>query len=263
MITGLITAGFAILGLAVGSFLNVCIDRLPAGESIVRLSSHCESCRTPIRRRHLIPVLSYLWLRGRCRYCGAHIPLRVLLVELTAAALFAALSWHYGMTPQLVMALVYACLFLLIFVIDLEHQLILEVIIYPAIALAFIFSFFWGGFGDYWPELGVASALLGGALGFVFMMLPYLLARARYGKEGMGEGDIYLAVFIGLATGFPLVIVALIMGIIAGGVVAVSLLLLKLRKRKDPIPFGPFLAAAAMATLVWGMPILEWYSGLV
>jgi leader peptidase (prepilin peptidase)/N-methyltransferase len=263
MITCLTSAGFAILGLAVGSFLNVCIDRLPAGESVIRLPSHCESCKTRIKWRHLAPVFSYLWLRGRCRYCGAHIPLRVLLVELATAVLFGLLAWHYGMTPQLVMALVYACLFLLIFVIDLEQQMILYIVIFPGMALAFIFSFFWGGFGEYWPGLGVASALLGGAVGFVFMILPYLLARARYGKEGMGEGDIYLAILIGLATGFPLVIAALIMGIVAGGVVAVSLLLLKLRKRKDPIPFGPFLAAAAMATLVWGVPILDWYSGLI
>jgi prepilin signal peptidase PulO-like enzyme (type II secretory pathway) len=192
-----------------------------------------------------------------------------MFVELATAIIFGLLTWHYGLSPQLIMALIYACLFLIIFVIDLERQLILYAVIFPAMALAFIFSFFWGGFGEYWPHIanapldGMASALFGGAVGLVFMILPYLVSRAHYGTEGMGQGDIYLAALIGLATGFPLVIVALIMGIIVGGVVAVSLLLLKLKKRKDPIPFGPFLAAAAVVTLIWGVQILDWYSGLM
>jgi len=273
MTTYIVSAALAIVGLAVGSFLNVCIDRLPADESVIRLPSHCNSCKQKLQWRYLIPVFSYLWLRGRCRYCGAYIPIRIMFVELATAIMFGLLTWHYGLSPQLVMALIYACLFLIIFVIDLERQLILYAVIFPAMALAFIFSFFWGGFGEYWPQAsiantntyldGTASALLGGAVGLVFMILPYLVSRAHYGTEGMGQGDIYLAVLIGLATGFPLVIVALIMGIIVGGVVAVSLLLLKLKKRKDPIPFGPFLAAAAMVTLVWGVQILDWYSGLM
>ena len=266
----IVSTALAIVGLAVGSFLNVCIDRLPADESIIRLPSHCNSCKRKLQWRYLVPVFSYLWLRGRCHYCGARIPIRLPLVELATAIIFGLLTWHYfDQSPQLVMALIYACLFLLIFVIDLERQLILYVVIFPGMALAFIFSFFWGGFGPYWPHIanayldGMASALLGGAVGLVFMMLPYLVSRAHYGTEGMGQGDIYLAALIGLATGFPLVIVALIMGIIIGGIVAVSLLLLKIRKRKDPIPFGPFLAAAAMVTLIWGAQILDWYSGLV
>jgi len=279
IVSYIVSAALAIVGLAVGSFLNVCTDRLPADESVIRLPSHCNSCKRKLQWRYLIPVFSYLWLRGRCRYCEAHIPLRIPLVELATAIIFGLLTWHYGLSPQLVMALIYACLFLIIFVIDLERQLILYAVIFPAMALAFIFSFFWGGFGAYtasstawwttWPHIanahldGMTSALLGGAVGLVFMILPYLVSRAHYGTEGMGQGDIYLAVLIGLATGFPLVIVALIMGIIVGGVVAVSLLLLKLKKRKDPIPFGPFLAAAAMVTLVWGVQILDWYSGLM
>ncbi len=267
----LIILGFAFFGMAVGSFLNVCIDRLPAGESIIRLPSHCESCKRRIRWRDLVPVFSYMWLRGRCRHCGERIPLRLPLVELATGVIFGLLAWHYGLNPQLIMALVYVCLFLLIFVIDLEQQMVLYAVVLPAIALAFIFSFFWGGFGDYWPQSGIANtyldglacAFFGGAVGFVFMIVPYIIARMHYGEEGMGQGDIYLAVLIGMATGFPLVIMALIMGIIAGGIAAVALIALKIRKRKDPIAFGPFLAAAAMLILVWGAPIMEWYSGLV
>jgi leader peptidase (prepilin peptidase)/N-methyltransferase len=186
-------------------------------------------------------------------------------VELGAALIFGLLAWNFGPGLELAFALIYACIFLVIFVIDLEHQLILDMVVYPAMALAFIFSFFWFGAGDYphWPQAGVLSALLGGAAGLVFMIIPYFIARAFYGKEGMGEGDVYLGALIGLVTGFPLVFVALIIGILGGGVVAVGLLALRIKKRRDPIPFGPFLAAAAMVTLIWGLPILDWYTGLV
>ena len=249
---------FAILGLAVGSFLNVCIDRLPAGKSIVRVPSHCNSCNQGLKARDLVPVFSYLWLRGRCRYCGARIPVRLPIVELATAVIFAFLTWHYGLGLELAIALIYASLFLLIFVIDLEQGLMLNIVVYPGLALAFVFSFFWPGFEQFWPEFGVANALLGAALGFGVMLLPFLISRG-----GMGGGDVMLAGLIGMVTGFPLVFLALLLGIVVGGLVAIFLLVFRLRTRKDPIPFGPFLAAAAMVTLIWGQPIYNWYIGLL
>jgi leader peptidase (prepilin peptidase)/N-methyltransferase len=257
MTTVLAAIGLAVVGLAMGSFLNVCIDRLPAGKSIIRLRSHCDSCGQGLQNRDLIPFYSYLRLRGRCRHCGARIPLRILLVEMGTALIFGLLTWHFGPGLELAFALIYACIFIVILAIDLEHQLILDVVVYPAMVLAFIFSFFWTGFSG-WPAMGVLNALLGGAVGFAFMLVPFLISRG-----GMGGGDVMLAALIGLVVGYPLVIVALLMGILAGGVVAVCLLALGIKKRKDPIPFGPFLAAAAMVTLIWGLPILEWYTGLV
>jgi len=249
---------FALLGLTVGSFLNVCIDRLPARKSIIRLPSHCNSCNQSLMARDLVPVFSYLWLRGRCRYCGARIPIRLPIVELATCFLFAFLTWHYGLSPQLAMALVYACLFLTIFVIDLEQGLILNSVVYPGMALALIFSFFWPWPDIIWPNIGVLSALLGGAVGFGFMLLPYLISRG-----GMGGGDVMLAGLIGMVTGFPLVFVALLLGILVGGLFAILLLIFRLRTRKDPIPFGPFLAAAAIVALLWGQAILDWYQGLL
>ena len=249
--------GLAIVGLAVGSFLNVCIDRLPAGQSIIRLRSHCGSCNQKLQNRDLIPLFSYLRLRGRCRHCGAHIPLRILLVELGTALIFGLLTWHFGLSLELAFALIYACIFLAILVIDLEHQLVLDIVVYPAMVVALIFSVFWTGFGG-WPAMGILNSLLGGAVGFAFMLVPFLISRG-----GMGGGDVMLAALIGLVVGYPLVIVALLMGILGGGLVAVSLLALRLKKRKDPIPFGPFLAVAAVITLIWGLPILDWYTGLV
>jgi leader peptidase (prepilin peptidase)/N-methyltransferase len=255
---------FALFGLAVGSFLNVCSDRLPAGKSIIGPPSYCDSCNRKIQARDLVPLFSYIWLRGRCRYCAARIPLRVPLVELATAIIFALLTWHYGLNLQLAIVLIYACIFLVIFVIDLEHQLVLDIVVYPAIVLALIFSPFWDGFSE-WPSPGILNALMGGAVGFAFMGTVYLIALWRYRSVGggMGLGDVTLATLIGVATGFPLVLVALLLGILVGGLVAVSMLLLRLRKGKEAIPFGPFLAAATMVTLLWGQEIMDWYTGLL
>lgn len=264
MTTSLTIAIFALLGLAVGSFLNVCIDRLPIGKSIIRLPSHCESCNQKLRARDLVPLFSYLWLRGHCRYCRAKIPLRLPLVELATALIFASLTWHYGPGLQLAIALIYSCLFLVIFAIDLERRLILDIVVYPAMVLALIFSSFWNGFGE-WPSPGILNALLGGVVGFGFMGSIYLIALWRYRSVGggMGLGDVTLAGLIGIVTGFPLVFVALLLGILSGGVVAISLLIVRLRRGKDPIPFGPFLAVATMVALLWGQGILDWYTGLL
>jgi len=257
--SAIITLCLALLGLAVGSFLNLCIDRLPKDKSIVRPGSHCDSCNQSLKAVDLVPVFSYIWLKGRCRYCGARIPLRSPVVEFATAAIFAFLAWHYGLSLELAFAVVYAGIFIVIFAIDLEQELILNIVVFPALILAFAFSFFWGGFEELWPRIGpgfVLSALLGGAAGFVLMLLPYLLTRGR----GMGYGDVKLAAFIGLMSGFPLVLVALLVGIIAGGLVAVFLLLSRMVKsRKAAIPYGPFLAAGAMVALIWGDKIFQWW----
>jgi leader peptidase (prepilin peptidase)/N-methyltransferase len=255
--SAIVTTCFGLFGLLVGSFLNLCIDRLPAGKSIVKPRSHCDNCNRTLTAADLVPIFSYLWLRGRCRYCGVRIPLRNLLVELAAGSIFAYLAWHYGLSPELAFAIGYAGLFILIFAIDLEQGLVLNSVIIAGVMLAFAFSFFWGEFADFWPKVGpgiTLSALLGGAVGFILMLLPYLISRG-----GMGAGDVKLAGFIGLVVAFPQVLAALLVGIIIGGILAILLLLFRLRKRKEAIPFGPFLAVGAMVALIWGGQIIEWY----
>jgi leader peptidase (prepilin peptidase) / N-methyltransferase len=266
----------ALFGLFIGSLLNVCIDRVPAGESIVRPPSHCSACKKRIAQQDLIPIISYILLRGRCRYCGARIPIRILVVELTTCILFGLITWHFlsqhdNLSAHIAIPLIYTCIFIVIFFIDLEQQIIIvHPVVSMGIALALIFSLFWDGFGEYWPQAsiantyldGTASAILGGIVGFVFMMVPYLIARAHYKTEGMGQGDIYLAVLIGLVTGFPLVFLALMIGVIIGGVTAIVLVVLRRKKKKDMIPFGPFLSIGAMVAVIWGAQILHWYSGL-
>ena len=249
---------FALLGLAVGSFLNVCIDRLPQNKSIVFPPSHCEACRHKLTAKDLIPVFSYLRLRGRCRYCQAAIPRRLFWVELATAVIFALLYWHYGLSPALGIMAFYACLFTIIFVVDLEHGLILNKVVYPGMVVALLLALLPRPWLTQWVVTGITNAALGGAVGFVILLLIAIVSRG-----GMGWGDVKLAALIGLATGFPLVFFSLIMGAIIGGIVAVALIIAKKKTRRETIPFGPFLALAAMITLLWGSNILSWYLGLM
>ncbi len=253
----LLLALFAILGLAIGSFLNVCSDRLPGGRSIISPPSACAACKQRLRAGDLVPLFSYLWLRGRCRYCHTPIPRRIPALELAMGLIFPLLYWHHGLSLELGFSLVYACLFALIFVIDIEHQLILDKVVYPGMGLALALS-------PFYPALGVntamrpVSSIAGGAAGLAIMLLPFLISRG-----GMGMGDVKMAALVGLVTGFPKVFIALFLSVMAGGLVAVVLLALGLVKRRQPIPFGTFLAAGTMAVVVWGAEIQHWYQQVI
>ncbi len=249
---------FVLVGMTVASFLNVCIDRLPANESLIFPASHCSSCQRRLAAKDLIPVFSYLWLRGRCRYCQARIPRRILWVELGTGLLFGYLYWNYGLSAELAITAFYSCLFIVLMVIDLERGLILNKIVYPAMVVALLLS---ASFSIFLPDIEIVpfigKAAIGGGIGLVVFFLIVIISRG-----GMGWGDVKLAALIGLVAGFPLVLVALLIGIILGGVVAVILLGFKIKKRKEAIPFGPFLSLAAIATLLWGNSIISWYQGL-
>jgi len=179
-------------------------------------------------------------------------------VELATALIFGLLYWHYGSSVELGVMAFYACLFIIIFAIDLEHGLILNKVVYPGMVAALLLALL--------PQAGlaqqigtrVAYAALGGGIGFAIFLLIAIVSRG-----GMGWGDVKLAALIGLATGFPLVFLAIIMGAILGGIVAVALVIAKKRTSRQTIPFGPFLALAAMITLLWGSNILSWYLGLM
>jgi leader peptidase (prepilin peptidase)/N-methyltransferase len=249
---------FAILGLEVGSFLNVCIDRLPQNKSIAFPASHCEACQHKLGAKDLIPVFSYLRLRGRCRYCRASVPRRLFWVELATGVVFALLAWHYGLSPALGIMIFYACLFIVVSVIDLEHGLILNKVVYPSMVVALLLALISRPWLTQWIVPGIANAAIGGAIGFALFLLIALISRG-----GMGWGDVKLAGLIGLATGFPLVFLSVIMAAILGGIVAVVMVITKKRQRRQTIPFGPFLALAAMITLLWGSNIMNWYLGLM
>jgi leader peptidase (prepilin peptidase)/N-methyltransferase len=242
---------FGILGTAIGSFLNVVIDRLPADKSIVYPPSSCDGCQHRLAWSDLFPVFSYLLLRGRCRYCKAKIPQRVFWVELGTGLLTASLFWRFGWKPILPVSIVYSGVLIAIAVIDLNHQLILNKIVYPFLLIALIVNFF---VPDLFSWHNLLFGLLGGAVGFLILFLPALIYR-----KGMGWGDVKMAGLIGLMTGFPNVIAALFVGILLGGIIAILLLLFKKKNRKEGIPFGPYLAIGTIIALLWGTQIIHWY----
>jgi len=185
-------------------------------------------------------------------------------VELATGLIFAFLYWWCVVSnPELGIAAFgvlafYACLFTIISVIDLEHGLILNKVVYPSMVVALLLALLPQSWLTQWTITGIANAALGGAIGFAIFLLIAIASRG-----GMGWGDVKLAALIGLATGFPLVFFSIIMGAILGGIVAVALVIAKKRKRRETIPFGPFLALSAMVTLLWGSNILSWYLGLM
>ena len=249
-----------LLGIIIGSFLNVVADRLPTDKSIISPPSHCPACQHRLLTKDLVPIFSYLWLKGHCRYCGATIPMRSLMVELGIGILFAFLYWHYGLGWELVIAVFYCCLFVALLITDLEHTILPSKIVYPGIGAALIAATLGSIFG-FEPsvvansgfELWIVDAAIGGGIGFGFLLIVALISRG-----GMGGGDVKLAGLVGLVTGYPLVFIAMFLAIVSGGLVAAVLLLFKLKSRKDIIPFGPFLCLAAMATLFWGSDLLRW-----
>ena len=249
---------FFLLGMSIASFLNVCIDRLPAHQSLVFPPSHCTACNHRLAAKDLIPIFSYLCLRGRCHYCGAAIPRRILWVELGTAILFGLACWRFGVTIELAVALFYICIFMVLMVIDWEKGLILNKIVVPAIGAAIVIS---AAFSIFLPDIEIVPfigrAAAGGGIGLAIFLLIVIVSRG-----GMGWGDVKLAALIGLVTGFPFVFIALLIGVVLGGVAAALLLVFKIKRRKEAIPFGPFLAIAAIAVLLWGNSILSWYRGL-
>jgi leader peptidase (prepilin peptidase)/N-methyltransferase len=265
--TTTLTVLFTVVGVAIGSFLNVCIDRLPLNKSLLVPPSHCDSCQRRLSALDIIPLLSYLWLRGRCRYCRAWIPLRVPLVELLTGVLFFLAFWYYGLSAQFGITAFWCCVFLVIIFIDWEHKLVLNKVTYPMAAVALVIlavdSLTSGSLVP--GELAflplnkpiILSGVIGGAVGLGFFLLIMLIF-----PKGMGLGDVKLACLIGLVTGWPMVIVALLIGILIGGLVAVVLLSLRLKGRKDAVPYGTLLAIGPIVTLFWGMDIFHWYQNL-
>jgi leader peptidase (prepilin peptidase)/N-methyltransferase len=255
-----------VAGAAVGSFLNVVIDRVPEHKSIVNPPSHCDSCNRRLGVKDLIPVFSYIFLKGKCSTCGSRIPLRVLLVEIGTGLLFILLLWRFGPGLELLAMALYACIFIVMAMIDIKHGILPNSIIYPMMPVALVIfitigqnitglnsNFFHWDLG--FPYIAFfLNSLLGGATGFVFFLIIVLISRGA-----MGMGDVKLAALIGLMTGFPLVAVSLFISILSGGLIAIFLLLTRLRTRKDPVPFGPFLCLGALISLIWGRDIMLWY----
>src|SRR4030042_1462970 len=240
---------FTLIGIAIGSFLNVCIDRLPTRKSLVSPPSHCDACQRRLGLLDLVPILSYLILRGRCRYCGARIPIRVLLVEFLAGLIFFLAFWRFGLSAQFGVTVFWCCVFLVIIFIDWEHKLILNVITYPAIIIAIAIlaiHTYMSGVTLMPPEATLINGLISAAILFVFFFLIVVIR-----PDAMGMGDAKLVALIGLVSGFPLVVFSMLIGIVIGGIVAIILLATGKKGRQDVISYGPFLGIGPIVALIF------------
>lgn len=247
-------AVFFIFGTVIGSFLNVLADRLPQEQSVISPPSRCPACQRRLSVTDMIPVISWLALRGRCRTCDEKIPARVFWVEAATGLIFAYLYLYIGLSPLLWVGLFYAAVMVVIFVIDLEHQLILNNILTPAIIAAVVISLFSGQIESVPSFL---NAVIGAVAGFGIFLLVYIVSRG-----GMGEGDVKLGALAGAITGWPNVIVAVILSWVASGLVAIALLAFRRKGRREAIAFGPFLALSTLVTFLWGSQLIDWYLGL-
>lgn len=236
-----------LLGTIVGSFLNVCIDRLPRGASLSSPPSQCEACGRRLSPLELIPVLSYTALRGRCRTCGARFPARVVAVEAGTGLAFLLVFEQFGLSLQAGLAIAYTCLLIVIGVIDLEHHRVLNGLTYPAIALALAAA-------AVTPGRGLLSLLLGGLIGGGALLLLALVS-----PRAMGFGDVKLSFFLGLVLGYPLVVVGLFLAFVVGGLVSLGQLAAGKVRRGDAVAFGPYLALAGFAALLYGDRLLTWW----
>lgn len=245
----------AVLGLAVGSFLNVVVWRVPQRESVVTPGSHCPACDEPIRAHENIPVVSWLVLRGRCRACGNRISLRYPLVELGTAALWALLALRVGASWALPSYLVLGAALLALALIDLDTFLLPNAIVYP-LAVALVVLFGVGALGD--GDGGAwVRAVLGGLAAFGFFLVVHLVS-----PRGMGFGDVKLSFCLGVALGWLSwghVFLGIFLGFLIGATTGLVLIATGKRGRRDHVPFGPFLAAGALTAVLVGQPILDLY----
>jgi leader peptidase (prepilin peptidase) / N-methyltransferase len=241
----------SIFGAVIGSFLNVCIYRLPIGKSIVWPASACPSCGRELAWYENVPIISWLVLRGRCRTCRERISVRYPIIELLTAVMCATAFWYYGPTPLFVSRFIFGCALIVLFAIDLEHQLLPNVITLPGIVVGFVFSLVTGP-GYLSSLIGI---LVGGGLLFLVAEAYY---RVRH-EEGLGMGDVKMLAMIGAFLGWPATLMTLMMGSVAGSVVGVALIALKRGDMKYALPFGTFLAMGAALAATVGPDLLTWY----
>ena len=245
------------LGLIVGSFANVCIHRLPRQESVVWPRSHCPHCSAQIEWYDNIPLLSFVLLGGRCRRCAAPISWRYPVVEALTAALFVQSLAAFGPSLRAVQSMVLGTLLIIVFFVDLDHFIIPNRVTYPGIVAGLLFTVALSGW-----RAAAGAAATAAALGGAFVLINVVSARLL-GEEGMGLGDAKLAAMIGAFLGWPNGAVAILLGVFLGGAVGVCLLALRLKGRREHIPFGPALAAGALGAMWWGPGLLHWYLGRV
>lgn len=253
-VDALAVGALAVLGLVVGSFLNVCIYRLPRNESVVSPGSRCASCGYALRWFDNVPLLSYAALGGRCRRCRAPISIRYPIVELVTSVVFVAHYLTLGPDILLVPRLLFACSLIVLFAIDLDHRLLPNVITIPGVVVGFLFSLL--------VAPGPVSSLIGILVGGGVL---WLIGEAYYrysGQEGMGGGDVKMLAMVGAFLGWELTLVTLVLSSVLGSLVGVAVLATRRGGMKYALPYGTFLALGALVASLVGRQIVTWYVGL-
>jgi leader peptidase (prepilin peptidase)/N-methyltransferase len=243
----------AVVGLCIGSFLNVCIYRLPRGQSLVAPPSRCPSCERPLRWYHNIPIVSWLVLRGRCGHCQAPISMQYPIIELVTALIWVLIVWLTPAGWLLASRLVFATALIVLFMIDLEHQLLPNVITLPGIVVGLAFSFV----APPGPADSALGVLLGGGVLYAIAAAYYLLRK----EEGMGMGDVKMLAMVGAFLGWRAVLLTLVLSSFAGAVIGMALVGLQRGSMRYALPFGTFLAVGALIAMLFGEDLLTWYFG--
>lgn len=246
-----------ILGLLIGSFLNVCIYRIPRGENIAYPPSHCTSCGSNIKSYDLIPVLSWSFLRGRCRSCKEKISIRYTLIELVTAMLFLLTYLKYGVSMELVQYLVLIPFLLVVAMIDYDTMEVYTTTTWLAIAAGIVLIVV-----KFYQGESVITYLFGGLLGAGTIIIIILLSKLFLGTEGMGWGDAEICGLCGLFLGLRLTLMMLFFSFIIGGIAGVYLLKAKKKNGRSEMPFGPSIIISTFLMMLLGDKILNWYLNL-
>lgn len=243
-----------LFGISIGSFVNVCIYRMPREESIIKPRSRCLNCGKTLSVLDLIPFFGYFFLLGKCRYCGIKISIKYPLIELLTAVIFLVLFYYFGLTLRFFSLIFFCSILIAVFFIDLEFYIIPDELTFSGTVLGLLFSFF---------TIGIKDSFIGALVGFSIIFAILVLSPLIFKQEGMGGGDVKFAGCMGAFLGLKGVVTALFLSFFIGAVVGILLLTTKIKKRKDYIPFGPSLVAASFITLVWGSKLIEIYLNLV
>lgn len=243
-------------GLVIGSFLNVCIYRIPREESIAFPSSHCPSCNSSLKLYDNIPLFSYLFLKGKCRYCGTKISPQYPIVETLNAIIYLILFFYFNFSANFVFYALISPVLIVITFIDLKEMIIPDILVLIILILSVLhkgFNYFVYGQS---PEIlsSLGGLLLAGGLFLLIVVLS---------KGGMGGGDVTLIAALGFILGIKYILVNILLSFLFGAIISLVLLATKIKTRKDPIPFGPFIVLAFFVTLIWGERLVGWYVGLL
>lgn len=246
---------FFILGLIVGSFLNVVIHRTLKNESIIFPRSYCPNCLTTLKYYDLIPLFSFIFLKGTCRYCKKPISLTYPVVELTTGLLFVWSFYSFNFSLQILEFIFLGCVLIALSVIDFKELILPDNLVFITLLGGIIFKvFYWIYYKN--PQF-IYKAIIGGIFAFLFFYIIFLLF-----PEGMGGGDVKLSFVLGFYTGFPYVVMWLFLSFFLGSIGGIFYLIFLKKKIKEPLPFGPFLALSSLVTMAWGLNIFNFYFNL-